>query len=573
MASAVDSRTIAATPRTNELEPPRVELYDTTLRDGLHGQGIHFRPNGKERIVRKLLDLGFDFVEAGFPQAAPDELNFIRSLHKVPGARGRLVAFGLKVRRGVPPERDPGLADMLACDTEWVALVGKTSAELAKSVLQLEPEENLDQLEATIRFLVEEGRKVIFLGDGFFEAYRKDRVYPLRTLDAARAGGAVRLVLCDTDGGSLPTQVRDAVADVLGHLDHGAEAVPVGFHGHNDGGLALANALEAVGAGVTHLQGTVNGLGDRCGNLDLVTVAPNLSLKLGRAVLAEESLPQLRELSRLVYDAANLSYRSDQPFVGDSAFAHKAGMHVAASLADPSGPYEHVPPSAVGGRRRILVSALAGKAAVAAKFKGFGLALPEPVVEKVLSTVKHLEREEGWQFDDAGASLYLLGLKELGRHEPWFEVKSYTVLVRHTPNTPSGEEVEAAVKLRVPGQEEVVHTVASGTGPLNALDRALRKALDPTNPGLRQVQLYDYAVRVIEGQRGTAGRVRVTLKTRLWDHDGHEYQEWGTCAVSQNLVEATWVALTDSLYFWKLLEAKSILRKHLPELVSTQEDD
>jgi 2-isopropylmalate synthase len=332
----------------------------------------------------------------------------------------------------------------------------------------------------------------------------------------------------------------------------------------------LANALAAVEAGASHLQATVNGVGDRCGNVDLVVLAATLALKMGRDVLAEGSVERLGELSRLVYDAANLSYRSDQPFVGSNAFAHKAGMHVAASLADPVNPYEHVPPAAVGNRRRLVVSALAGKQAVKAKFDAFGLFLPEAVVEQVLEKVKRLEREEGWQFEDAQASLYLLGLKELERYDPWFAVKSYTVLVRHTPTSPADEEVEATVRLTVTGRPGTVHTVASGTGPLNALDRALRKALEPTNPGLERVRLCDYSVRVIEGTKGTAGRVRVSLKTRLCDHDG---LEWGTCGVSTNLVEATWMALMDSLYFWKLLEAKSVLVKHFPDLVRMPNDD
>ena len=388
----VTSKTESELASTSGAAPSRrVELYDTTLRDGLHGRGIHFRPEAKVRILERLVELGVDLIEAGFPHANAADLALFRSYDADSDVGRRLVPFGMKYRGDLSPERDPGLQALLACEKKLVAAVGTTSAAVAKRVHRLDDAENLDQIHAMVRFLVEQGREVLYLAAGFFRTYRTDREYALKTLDAARAGGATRLVLCDSDGGSVPMQVLETVAAVRRHLDdHAGRPVVLGFHGHDDCGVAQANALLALQGGATHLQGTVNGLGDRCGSVDLVTLAANLALKMGYEVLAPGSLVKLPELSRLVYDAANLSYRTNQPYVGDTAFAHKAGMHVWARKAGMSGadrdvelssPYEHVSPEAVGNRGWLMISALAGKKAVVAKFRSFGITLTDPEAE------------------------------------------------------------------------------------------------------------------------------------------------------------------------------------------------
>lgn len=513
----------------------RIELYDTTLRDGAQAEGISFSLHDKLAITQRLDSLGFDYVEGGYPASNEKDFEYFQRVRDLDLKHIRVSAFGMTRRRGVHVEDDAGLKSLLAAGTGTITVVGKGSAFQATEVLRVSPEENLAMIRESVAYLVEHGRRVIFDSEHYYDGRKQDPQYALETLRTAAAAGAAMIVLCDTNGGSMPEEIAQhtrAAVDAAG--------IPMGIHCHNDCDLAVANSLAAIDAGAVQIQGTLNGFGERCGNVDLISVAANLALKKkGYSVLRPDSVCRLTELSRFVYETLNMNFRPHQPFVGKSAFAHKGGMHVS-GIARVASSYEHIQPEQVGNERRVLVSELSGRSNIAAVTAAWGGPLDPAVMDRVLKRVVSLEHA-GYQFEAADASFELLVRRCSGRYEPHFERLSYRVNVEG-----EAEEritTEATVKIRVGA--ETRHEVAEGDGPVNALDAAIRKALNGTFPCLNKMHLVDYKVRVINSEAGTAAGVRVVIESQ------DESDVWGTVGVSENIIEASWLALADS-YEYKL---------------------
>ena len=526
-----------------------IEIYDTTLRDGAQGEGVHFSLADKLAITRRLAAAGIDFVEGGYPLSNPKDAEFFSAVGPLALGRTKVVAFGMTRRRGMAAAEDPGMRALLDAGTSVVTIVGKTSAFHVSEVLGVSREENLAMIAETVGHLIAAGREVFYDAEHFFDGWKLDAAYALDTIRAAARAGATRIVLCDTNGGSLPEEVATIVRGAIDGLRAVDLEQPVGIHCHNDCDLATANSLVAVASGAVQVQGTINGLGERCGNADLIAVVANLAHKTrGYHVLGGGGTAHLTELSRFVYETANMSYRSGQPFVGSSAFAHKGGMHVHA-VAKATSSYEHIAPEAVGNSRRILVSELSGRSNIQALVTRPDLRQDRALLDRVLAEVCRLEND-GWQFEAAGASFDLLVDRCAGTFCPSFEALSYNVAVESRLVGDGGHALltEATVKLRV--GESVRHEVAEGDGPVNALDAAVRKALEPQHPAVRSMHLLDYKVRVINGQAGTAAKVRVSIEST----DGHDV--WGTVGVSENVIEASWLALADAFHHHILRHAR-----------------
>jgi len=513
--------------------PTRIAIYDTTLRDGSQGEGVNFSLQDKLLITSRLDELGIDYVEGGYPLSNPKDAAYFKAVCDLPLAHAKIVAFGMTRRRDVAAEDDIGMKAIVAARTPAVTIVGKTWDLHVREVLGVSLEENLRMIGDSLAFCAANVPEVIYDAEHFFDGFRRNPDYSMQTLRQAADAGASWIVLCDTNGGSLPEEVAEAVGRVVREID-----VPIGIHTHNDGELAVANALAAVRQGARQVQGTINGLGERCGNADLCSVIGNLSLKYqGFEALAPGKLVRLTEVSRYVYETANMNFRPGQPFVGSSAFAHKGGMHVH-GVRKIASSYEHIEPSTVGNERRILVSELSGKSNIAEKLAEHGLEQDQALQARVLDRVQELENE-GYQFEAAEASFVLLVERLAGRLEKRFDVRGFHVGVSgqygRAPMT------EATIKLQVGDAFE--HTVSEGDGPVNALDGALRKALEHHYPGLREMHLVDYKVRVINARAGTAARVRVVIESR--DQDA----VWGTIGVSENVIEASWLALADAFEY------------------------
>jgi 2-isopropylmalate synthase len=511
----------------------RIAIYDTTLRDGTQGAGIAFSADDKIRIARLLDEVGVDYIEGGWPASNPKDLAFFARARDLSWSHARVVAFGSTRRPHRRADDDANLGALLQAGTPTVAIFGKSWDLHVTAALRTTLDENLRMIADSVAVLKRQGREVVYDAEHFFDGLRAHPDYALATVRAAREAGADVLVLCDTNGGALPEDIRAGVERVLQEVGG-----PVGIHTHNDGELAVANTLAAVQAGAVHVQGTINGYGERCGNANLCSVIPNLQLKLGYACLPEASVARLTEISRVVSELANRAPDDQQPFVGRNAFAHKGGVHVSAVLADPA-TYEHIDPARVGNRRRVVVSDLSGQATVLYKAAEVGIPLDRsrPEVQQILARLKQLEHQ-GYQFEGAEASFELIMRRLLGTHRPLFTLHWFQVTV-----SAAGEEAraEATVKLSVDGVTE--HTAADGNGPVHALDRALRKALDRFYPEVRAIRLTDYKVRVLNADAATAARVRVLVEST----DGR--RTWGTVGVSTNVVEASWAALVDSLEY------------------------
>jgi 2-isopropylmalate synthase len=510
----------------------RVFIYDTTLRDGSQGEGVNFSLQDKLLLTRRLDEIGVDYVEGGYPLSNPKDFEFFQAARELPLRHARVVAFGMTRRKNAPAETDTGLKALLDARTPVVTIVGKTWDFHVTDVLGTTLDENLRMIADSVGYCQSQGREVFYDAEHFFDGYRANPEYALRTLRAAADAGASVVILCDTNGGTMPERVAEVVAEVRRNL-----SCQVGIHCHNDCELAVANTLAAVRVGATQVQGTINGIGERCGNVDLVSVIANLALKYGCEVLRPGSLARLTETSRYVYELANMNFRTGQPFVGASAFAHKGGMHTHAVAKDPA-TYEHIDPAAVGNERRILVSELSGHSTILTKVTKYQVSHDKALMTKILNRVQDLEHA-GYEFEAAEASFDLLVKKAAGLYRPWFERVAYRVNIEAGPDgTPV---TEATVKLSVNG--EVQHTVSEGDGPVNALDGAVRKALVPAFPRLAEMQLVDYKVRVVNAKEGTAARVRVVIESR--DHA----DVWGTVGVSENVIEASWLALCDSIEY------------------------
>jgi 2-isopropylmalate synthase len=517
------------------MQPRRIEIYDTTLRDGTQGEGFNLSLQDKLQIAQKLDFLGVDFIEGGFPLSNPKDAAFFR---EVPGLKlktAKVAAFGMTRRRGMTAQQDPGMRSLLEAQTPVVTIVGKTSEEQVKNVLGVSLEENLAMISDTIKLLRSEGREVIYDAEHFFDSFRHNREYALSTLRAAQEAGASVLALCDTKGGSLPEFVGMAVAEVKKHV-----SARIGIHTHNDAALAVANAHAAVSAGAEHVQGTINGVGERCGNMDLIPLIANLQLKYQLECLRPGALKHLTEVSRFVYEIANLNAVTGQAYVGASAFAHKGGMHVHAVQKD-AATYEHVTPETVGNTRKILISELSGASNISAKIgQKFDIEKDKVVLRRLLEKVQDLENA-GYQFEAADGSFELLVRKEIGRYRKFFDLEYYRVaVVKQNGDQPISE---ATVKLRVEGKLE--HHVAEGDGPVNALDNALRTSLHGHYPQIAKVHLTDYKVRVINSNDETAATVRVIVECRRQAADGSS-ETFGAIGVSGNIIDASWQALVDA---------------------------
>jgi 2-isopropylmalate synthase len=511
-----------------------VQIYDTTLRDGAQGEGVNFSLQDKLLIARRLDEFGFDFVEGGYPLSNPKDAEFFQRIAAEPLQHSRVCAFGMTRRKGVQAGDDPGMKALLESQAPVITIVGKTHDFHVTEVLRVSLEENLAMIHETIAFLREAGREVIYDAEHFFDGWQANPDYARQSIRAAVEGGASIVVMCDTNGGSMPEEIAALTKEAAAAVD-----VPLGIHTHNDCDLAVANSLASVGAGAVHVQGTINGLGERCGNADLVSVIANLALKKkGYSVLGGKGVEHLTELSRYVYEVANMHFRNNQPFVGPSAFAHKGGMHVHAVNRAASS-YEHITPELVGNERRVLVSELSGRSNIIALATKINLQHDAGLMERVLQQVVGLENR-GYQFEAAEASFELLVRRAAGTFQPHFKLLHYHVDVETDGD--GDTTTEATVKLRI--GDEVRHEVAEGDGPVNALDAALRKALNGHFPNLRGVQLVDYKVRVINSDAGTAAAVRVVIESR--DEEG---KTWGTVGVNENVIKASWDALADSIEY------------------------
>src|SRR5579884_3658267 len=513
----------------------QIELYDTTLRDGMQGEGMSLSVREKLRVARRLDELGIDLIEAGFPGSNPKELELFELLAGERLAHASVAAFGMTRRRGVEPGEDPGLRILGDCFAPVCTLVGKTSGLHLEKVVKVDREENLRMISDSVAFLASRGKRVIYDAEHFFDGFADDRRYALECLRAAAEAGATTVVCCDTNGGSLPGRIAEAMAAVLAEL--AAIDVQIGIHCHDDAGCGVANSLAAVEAGATHVQGTINGYGERCGNANLVTIIPNLQLKLGFACLTEAQLGSLTATAHYLDELVNLNPDPDQPYVGRNAFAHKGGMHVAGVSADPA-TFEHVEPGVVGNKREVLISELSGKGTVHARAREAGIELDDEQAGRIVERVKQLEHQ-GYQFEAADGSFELLLRKETGHYEPLFTLEHWRVIVEmgHRGHV----ETEATLKLWVNGERYVRTT--EGNGPVHALDRALREAIGDLYPHLADIELENFKVRLIDEHEGTASVTRVLLDAS----DGDKV--WGSIGVSENVIEASWQALVDSLEY------------------------
>jgi 2-isopropylmalate synthase len=520
----------------------RIVLYDTTLRDGSQREGISFSVADKCKIAQRLDRLGVAYIEGGWPGSNPKDMAFFEQAPALGLEQAALTAFGSTRRAGTAVEDDANIQALIATGTPAIALFGKSWDLHVRHVLHTTLDENLRMIADSVRYLRAMGREVIYDAEHFFDGYAADPAYAMQTLAAAAEAGASVLVLCETNGGALPSTVAAVVAEVRRATD-----LPLGIHAHNDGELAVANTLVAVEQGALHVQGTINGYGERCGNANLCSIVPNLQLKMGYECVTGEQLRSLTETARYVSELANVRLYPHQPYVGHSAFAHKGGMHVNALIKCEES-YQHIDPALVGNRKRVVVSELSGKSNIDYKAQEFhlGLAGDTEKAGQVLQRIKELE-SQGFQFEGAEGSVELLIRRARPDYEPPFELLDFHVLIRDSRD-PAGREAnggnmaaEATVKVRV--GDQIMHTAADGNGPVNALDAAVRKALLPFYPRLAEVHLTDYKVRILDGEAGTAAQTRVLIDSATSE------RTWSTVGSSTNIIEASWQALADSLEY------------------------
>ena len=511
-----------------------IQIYDTTLRDGAQGPGISFSLEDKLKIAEKLDELGVDYIEGGWPGSNPKDDEFFRAVKDLPLTRSKIAAFGMTRRARFNVEDDPQVKALIDAGTPVVTIFGKSWLLHVREVLRITPDKNLELIRDTISYLKENVPEVIFDAEHFFDGYKNDPSYAMETILAAQEAGADLIVLCDTNGGALPSEVRRVFEEIRGRIEK-----PLGIHAHNDSDCAVANSLIAVEAGAVHVQGTINGYGERCGNANLCSIIPSLRMKMGLNCIREDGLMRLTGISRFVSETANLVHREEMPFVGNHAFTHKGGVHVNAIMKNPRA-YEHISPETVGNRRRIVISELSGTSTVLQKAleRGVDLRRDDPRVKEILDRVEELEKN-GYQFDDADGSFEILLRKAMGSYRSFFELEGFRVFVEK-----KGSErciSEATIRVLINGVEKF--TAAEGDGPVNALDNALREALLPFYPSLKEVHLVDFKVRVLDAESGTAAKVRVFTEFS----DGNE--TWGTVGVSENIIEASWQALLDGIEY------------------------
>ncbi|HUV05271.1 MAG TPA: citramalate synthase [Armatimonadota bacterium] len=522
----------------------KIWIYDTTLRDGAQGEGISFSVEDKLKVAQRLDEAGIDYIEGGWPGSNPKDVEFFQKVRSLPMAHAKIVAFGSTRRGNVRAEDDSNLQALIESGTPVVAVFGKSWDLHVTDALRVTLEENVEMIYDSIQLLKKHGKEVIFDAEHFFDGFKADPGYALKTLKAAAAAGSDCIVLCDTNGGCVPSDIVIATDAARGEVD-----VPLGIHAHNDSEMAVANSIAAVERGAVHVQGTINGYGERCGNANLCSVIPILQLKLGKSCVPPESLVELTSLSSFVDEIGNVVPNDRQPFVGRSAFAHKAGVHVDAMMKQPM-TYEHIRPEEVGNTRRVLISELAGASSIVHKAQRYGVDLTKksPETREVLQRITELENR-GFSFEGAEASFELLLRKSVGSYRKLFDLKSFRVIVEQRGTDP--EPITEAT-LRVAANGEEMLTVAEGDGPVHALDNALRKALENFYPELKHIKLTDFKVRVLNPKEGTAAGVRAIVEST----DGTSL--WSTVGVSTNIIEASWRALVDSVEYGllKLTEKK-----------------
>jgi 2-isopropylmalate synthase len=510
-------------------------IYDTTLRDGTQGEGVSLSLQDKLNITERLSEIGIDMIEGGYPLSNEKDSQFFQRVKNLRLGKSQIAAFGMTRRRGVKASDDPGMKALLQAETPVITIVGKSWDFHATNVLGVSLQENIDMIAESVEYLSNHSQ-IVYDAEHFFDGYKANPQYALQAIEAAAHAGAKWIVFCDTNGGTLPEEVAATVADAKRHL--AAFPVQLGIHCHNDGDLATANSLAAIDAGCEQVQGTINGIGERCGNADLVTVMANLQFKKkGYDVLHGRSLEHLTELSRYVYETANLQLRSGQPFVGKSAFAHKGGMHVHA-VNKYAHTYEHMDPALVGNERRILVSELSGRSNIAALTQEQKLPDDRETLDRILAEVVSKENQ-GYQFEAAEGSFDLLVKRCTGTYRPHFQTIKYQVLAGDIEAQSEHAYAEAILKVQV--HDATMVEAAEGHGPVNAMDAALRKSLLPFYPQLDSMRLVDFKVRVVNGEAGTAARIRVNIES------SDDQTTWRTIGVSENIIEASWHALVDAV--------------------------
>jgi 2-isopropylmalate synthase len=524
-------------------------IYDTTLRDGTQGENITFSALEKLSIAERLDDFGVHYIEGGWPGSNPRDKQFFEIARRVEFKNARIAAFGATRKPGTPADQDPNLKALLESGCQAVTIFGKSWDLHVTRIMDNSLAENLAMIRDSVAYLTSQGREVIYDAEHFFDGFKANRGYALETVAAACQAGAAFIVLCDTNGGSLPFEIEAAIAALRAQLalqGPACAAARLGIHAHNDCGLAVANSIAAIRSGAVMVHGTINGYGERCGNADLTSIVPILCTKLDTPCVSPQNLKKIRKLSRFVSETANMTPLNSRPFVGESAFAHKGGIHVSAVMKSPCA-YEHLAPETVGNHRRVLVSDLSGKSNVTYKARELGLELGANGVDsqKIVDEIKRLE-QEGYQFDVAEGSFKILLEKFTEQYTPLFELESFRVTIEKDKERPCS--AHATIKIRVGDQAEI--TAAEGNGPVSALDNALRKALDKFYPDLDHMRLVDFKVRVIDGRDGTAARVRVFIQSR--DQD----RVWSTIGVSEDIIEASWHALADSFQYKLAKEAE-----------------
>ncbi|MDF1578573.1 MAG: citramalate synthase [Desulfobulbales bacterium] len=521
-------------------------IYDTTLRDGTQAANFNLSTDDKIRITLKLDRLGIDYIEGGWPGANPVTTEYFNEIKKHDLKHAKLTAFGSTRNFKNRPEADPNLKALVEAGTSGITIFGKTWDVHVRDALRIGPEDNLAIIDDSLRFLRPRVEHLFYDAEHFFDGFKGDRDYALATIDRAIEAGADCIVLCDTNGGTLPMEVAEIIRALQDHLSAAGRTVDLGIHAHNDGESAVANSLIAVSMGACHVQGTMNGVGERCGNANLTSIMPALALKMAGQFAAAANLTSLTETSRYITELANMAHNPYQPYVGEAAFAHKGGIHVHAVRKNPR-TYEHIEPEKVGNSRRILISDQSGRGNVLLKAKQFGIDLEsdDPAVTGILGQLKDLERK-GYQYEGAEASFELLMRKALGTCRDYFDLHGFRVISQKSEvATPSQDE--ATIRIEVKG--EMVHTAALGEGPVNALDKALRKALTRFYPTLAEMELKDYKVRVLASEHGTGAQVRVLILST------DQQSEWGTVGVSHDIIEASWQALVDSITYKLMKDA------------------
>jgi 2-isopropylmalate synthase len=534
--------------------PPTIQIFDTTLRDGTQGEKVSFSAEDKFRIAKRLDEFGVHYIEGGWPGSNPKDMAFFNKAKRHTFHHAKIVAFGSTCRAGNAPHEDPNLRALIEAETPAVSVFGKSWLLHVTQALKITPEKNLDIISGSIEYLKKNGKEVVYDAEHFFDGYKDNPDYALKTLLAAQAAGADVLVLCDTNGGTLTHEVSEIVKYVRKTV-----SAPIGIHAHNDAELAVANSLAAIRAGAVHVQGTINGYGERCGNANLCSVIPNLQIKLGFQCVSDSQLAQLSTLSKFVSELGNLTPDNKQPYVGKSAFAHKGGVHVSAVIKNEQ-TYEHIKPELVGNTRRVLVSDLSGKSNVSYKSEELGFEFDKKSAEssQIVQELKKLENE-GYQFEAAEASFELLVKQITNKAPEFFKLEGFRVIMERNANGESRSE--ATIKVRVNDQIEL--SAAEGNGPVHALDAALRRALCEFYPEISSMQLQDYKVRVLNEKDGTGAKVRVLIDSAK---DG---SSWGTVGVSENIIDASWKALSEGIIYFLMNQKSKPIKKTEKNLADT----